>query len=401
VDNQATNYLSSAFGGAYHCIYDYQYSLSAGANLISFYGADDNDMFIENMMSSLEMASGIVGQGEAAQKLPNGAWVGSLVEIDRSSGYWVLLALPDTTSIVGGAMNHETQYCINEGVNLLSFSGSQATSVADALPDEIEPYIDGIIGQGEAAQQFGGNWLGSLTHFDKWGGYWFKSISEQEICFTYEGGITLPRSAVMYVDTSVPDNLSFTQSTKQSFFFIEEPKNMDENHYVVAVVGQTIIGAAPHQGEITTVPAMGMDFQDDTYDYATDGQNIELLVHDGQEYVGRLVGPHTAKWEDMGMKMMQNMAMMPLTPESYSLYPAYPNPFNPSTEIRFDLPADSKITLEVYDIQGRMVSQLVNGNMQAGYHRVKWNASDKASGVYFVNMRSGSYAQTQKLMLIK
>lgn len=70
-------------------------------------------------------------------------------------------------------------------------------------------------------------------------------------------------------------------------------------------------------------------------------------------------------------------------PSSYALHGAYPNPFNPSTEIKFDLPEDSRVTLAVYDMLGRKVADLVNANYAAGYHSVTWNAKDVASGVYF------------------
>jgi hypothetical protein len=70
-------------------------------------------------------------------------------------------------------------------------------------------------------------------------------------------------------------------------------------------------------------------------------------------------------------------------PSAYALHAAYPNPFNPSTEIKFDLPEDGHVTLAVYDMLGRKVADLVNSNYAAGYHSAAWNANEIASGVYF------------------
>lgn len=70
-------------------------------------------------------------------------------------------------------------------------------------------------------------------------------------------------------------------------------------------------------------------------------------------------------------------------PTSYSVHAAYPNPFNPSTEIKFDLAEDSRVTLAVYDMLGRKVVELVNANYAAGYHSSTWNAAGMASGMYF------------------
>ncbi|MBI5471514.1 MAG: T9SS type A sorting domain-containing protein [Ignavibacteriae bacterium] len=62
---------------------------------------------------------------------------------------------------------------------------------------------------------------------------------------------------------------------------------------------------------------------------------------------------------------------------------SYPNPFNPSTQIKFDLPEASHVSLAVYDVLGRKVAELVNGQVAVGYHSVTWNASGVASGMYF------------------
>ena len=80
---------------------------------------------------------------------------------------------------------------------------------------------------------------------------------------------------------------------------------------------------------------------------------------------------------------------------------AYPNPFNPTTTLSFAIPIDSEVFLSIYNLQGREVVSLVNGNMDAGYHSVVWNADSYSSGVYFVKMVAGEFVNTQKLMLVK
>ena len=88
-------------------------------------------------------------------------------------------------------------------------------------------------------------------------------------------------------------------------------------------------------------------------------------------------------------------------PDAFAISPAYPNPFNPTTTLSFAIPTASDVSLSVYNMQGREVASLVNGNMEAGYHSVVWNADSHSSGVYFIRMVSGEYIKTQKLMLIK
>ena len=89
-------------------------------------------------------------------------------------------------------------------------------------------------------------------------------------------------------------------------------------------------------------------------------------------------------------------------PEEIGLHQNYPNPFNPVTTIGFSLPEEINVTLRVYDVAGRMVSELVNGKLVSGVHEVRWDASYFSNGVYFVRMESGNkIIQTQKMILLK
>ncbi|MBX2991813.1 MAG: CotH kinase family protein [Bacteroidetes bacterium] len=88
-------------------------------------------------------------------------------------------------------------------------------------------------------------------------------------------------------------------------------------------------------------------------------------------------------------------------PEEFTLYQPYPNPFNPTTEIRYQTSEVSHVTLRVFDILGRGVATLLNGRLDAGRHRIIWNASGFASGVYFIRMQSGRFVKTAKVLLMR
>jgi len=96
-----------------------------------------------------------------------------------------------------------------------------------------------------------------------------------------------------------------------------------------------------------------------------------------------------------------------ITPEDYTLNQNYPNPFNPSTTINFVLPLSKKITLRVYDMVGKEVATLVNGEEYGkGAHAVVWNGKDKsgksvASGTYIATMTTGNISKSIKMMLLK
>lgn len=88
-------------------------------------------------------------------------------------------------------------------------------------------------------------------------------------------------------------------------------------------------------------------------------------------------------------------------PETFSLAQNYPNPFNPVTTIRYGLPEKSLVRLEVFDVAGQRVAFLVDGERDAGYHDVKFNAESLPSGIYFYRLLAGEFVETKKLILMK
>ena len=88
-------------------------------------------------------------------------------------------------------------------------------------------------------------------------------------------------------------------------------------------------------------------------------------------------------------------------PQKYKLYDNYPNPFNPKTTIQFDVPIESRVRLEVYDILGRRVATLLNRRFQAGQHETTWDPGGLSSGVYIYQMVAGDQRMTRKMTLIK
>jgi hypothetical protein len=94
-------------------------------------------------------------------------------------------------------------------------------------------------------------------------------------------------------------------------------------------------------------------------------------------------------------------------PKAFAVHPNSPNPFNPSTEIRYELPEQVRVSLTVYDVLGRIVETLVDETKEAGYHTVHWNAAGRSSGVYLARFTATTAAgrvalrQTMKLVLTK
>ena len=83
-------------------------------------------------------------------------------------------------------------------------------------------------------------------------------------------------------------------------------------------------------------------------------------------------------------------------PISYKLSQNFPNPFNPSTKIKYSVPEVSFITIIIYDLLGSEVATLVNEEKPVGTYELNWNAANLPSGVYFYRLQAGSFVQTKK-----
>ena len=88
-------------------------------------------------------------------------------------------------------------------------------------------------------------------------------------------------------------------------------------------------------------------------------------------------------------------------PGSFKLLQNFPNPFNPSTNVRYAIPQSGPVQLKVFDVLGKEIATLVEENQSAGTYTVAWNAGNLASGIYYYQLRAGSFSQTRKMMLVK
>lgn len=110
------------------------------------------------------------------------------------------------------------------------------------------------------------------------------------------------------------------------------------------------------------------------------------------------------EWDYATVKYANITSVEPVSnelPAQYKLSQNYPNPFNPATNINFSLPVNSYVSLEIFDINGRVVSELVNELLNAGDYDISFDASSLSSGLYFCRLSAGSFTDTKKMILIK
>jgi hypothetical protein len=88
-------------------------------------------------------------------------------------------------------------------------------------------------------------------------------------------------------------------------------------------------------------------------------------------------------------------------PDAFSLNQNFPNPFNPTTMISFDIPFQTTVSLKIYNLIGQEVATIANENMPAGSYSKMWNALSMSGGVYYYRLQAGAYSETKKLVLLK
>jgi hypothetical protein len=86
---------------------------------------------------------------------------------------------------------------------------------------------------------------------------------------------------------------------------------------------------------------------------------------------------------------------------NFNLSQNYPNPFNPTTTIKYSVPKLSLVTIKIYDVLGSEVATLLNEEKPIGTYELNWNVANLSSGIYFYQLKAGSYVETKKMILLK
>ena len=127
------------------------------------------------------------------------------------------------------------------------------------------------------------------------------------------------------------------------------------------------------------------------------------------EYIVQATDGEYTVESEVGEFVFENISLSTdneLTPLSFRLHQNHPNPFNPVTTLRYDIPEDAVVNITIYDMMGRIVSNLVSSQQRAGYKSVQWNATNStgqpvSAGLYLYTIEAGEFRQTKKMVLLK
>jgi hypothetical protein len=145
-----------------------------------------------------------------------------------------------------------------------------------------------------------------------------------------------------------------------------------------------------------------IELTDDAFvaDYRTVGNETILVIVKPES---EELFTHTGNFDIMDIRVANSSDYVNVmtSPAEFSLSTAYPNPFNPTTSMTLDMPEAGQVSVLVYNVMGQVVATLASGYMDASTYTLTWDASQEASGVYFVKAEAAGTVTTQKLMLMK
>jgi hypothetical protein len=389
---------------------DLSIDLIAGWNWISFNVVPEDATLNSVLASVSESATFIASQSSGiAQNYGVYGWGGGLTVLDVTEMYLINMDTPGTLTITGMPVDvASTPIGLIAGWNWIGYLPQNPGDLNTALASVSESATFIASQSSGIAQNYGVyGWGGGLTTLIPGNGYLLDMDTPGELVY--------PEF----------DGLARLDENKQAVVLNRTIEDWDFNYgdyEFIGTVTTSIESRVDFEGDVVGVfvddqcrgIAERMYFSfDDSYYYiiqvysnVTDGEELTFKYYDREndeviEYSETLTFENNMIVGDgfntFGLSRERNLSQ----PEAYAISDAYPNPFNPVTSFKYTMPEDGMVQVAIYDINGRMVSELVNGYRSAGSYQVVWDANDLSSGVYMINMISGDFAAVQKVMLIK
>ena len=233
--------------------------------------------------------------------------------------------------------------------------------------------------------------FGNSEESDKWSGVSFEA-EESGYLTEIDFGVRYQMNWTVYVYDSFSGTSPGTLMESTSGY-------SDQNGWVTVSVdsvpiaaGQNFFVAVKYESETYSISFDNTGALSGRSYYSTDGSYFDnILSAHGDANI-------RAKISTDAFVGIEPLAAVP---NEIMLFPNYPNPFNPETTFSFNIGSLQQTSLRIYDIQGRLIETLVQGKINPGFHTMTWDASEVATGVYFVELISGDKIKTRKIMVLK
>ncbi len=307
-----------------------------------------------------------------------------------ADGYQIKMDGAGELVLTGEPVNADDPIQLDIGWSMISYFPREPVDAVVALSGIVEQLLMAKDGDGHFySPAFGFSNMGDMAEGF---GYQVKITEDTELVYT------------------VPEENEFARSPHREIPETPSHPNTDTNMSVLILAdqldGRTIkifaegelVGSGVIENGVCGIAVWGDDSTTDETDGVVTGENLTLKIGKNQPEFITVLGKGTYSTD--GFWVIQLSADSAILLE-FGISSVHPNPFNSVTRLTFGLPEMSVVTVAVYDLTGRMVTELVSREMKAGNHTVVWDAKDATTGVYMVRIRSGVQSAVEKIVLVK
>ncbi len=238
-------------------------------------------------------------------------------------------------------------------------------------------------------------------------GFWIEQTPDGGFIFTGQQGTSVYNDPELYLEKMDADGNTIWEMLwcEDDIAVGNSVQNTSDGEFIVT--GRTILNSEPGKVLILKIDQDGniQWNQTITYQYTIIGNCIRETVDHDFIISGFTVAPASEHQVYLARMDCQFSAIeTPINesqPEEFILFPPNPNPFNPTTTFRMELPVASRVNLAIYDIRGSLIAYIVDSWKPAGYHQITFDGSELPSGVYIYRLTAGDYQASGKMVLLK
>ena len=389
--------------------------LNTGFNWISF-NVEVEDASIDNVLSSISNEAVFIASQTSGTATNYGdyGWFGSLTDLDNTQMYLLEMESPATLTIAGLPVDvNFTPIELNVGFNWISYLPQNPGDLGTALASVSEQAIFIASQTSGTSTNYGDyGWFGSLDLLNPGSGYLLEMTAPGTLIYPeFDLSRTIEENQDKVILTNQVSNWDFNYGDYRYVGAVTlsvEGRDDNEGDMVAAFVDGECRGFAER---------MYFPFADSymyivqVYSNVEAGEELTFKYYNSvnNEVIHYAESVTFENYMNIGdgfntVKLSREIDLS--QPMTYSLGEAYPNPFNPSTELSFRVKDDGNISLNIYDMSGRLVKTLVNGYLIRGHYNTTWDGMDKngnavASGVYIYSLQTDDVSISKKVILMK
>ena len=397
---------------------DLSIELVAGWNWISFNVApEDNSLsgILESLGSDAEFVASLSSGTSTNYTSQGGDWYGSLEILEPTQMYKIKMVVPATLTITGIPVDlGSAPISLIAGWNWIGYlpQNPGALNVAlESLGTDAEFVASQSDGTSTNYSAQGGDWYGTLQTLEPGNGYLLQMLAPGELVYPEFDGLAARLGNKREI--VLPEQIQYWDFNYADFEFIGtitasiENREDSDGDLVGVFVDDECRGIAKRMyfpfddRYIYIIQVYSNDDigEEMTFKYYDKTNNEVIEYSEGFTFTENMVVGD-------GFNTFDLSRIIKPAPEEYSLNDAYPNPFNPTTELSFRIKDAGHISLNIYDMTGRLINTLVDGNLEHGYHSVIWNGMDSnghavSSGMYIYALQGEGISISKKMVLMK